>query len=117
MIRSDRPGNTINNYDFQLSPTTIVVSFTAHQEQLAISEFLKEKSIEIIKIERKPNFPSFKIEVRPEDYQKVLRTRLDESLWLNFPAAKSVEVKFEKDRQGREKKTEPPLFRITVENS
>ena len=113
-IRSDKPGNTINNYDFQLSPTRIVVWFTANQEKSAISEFLKEKSFEIIDMERKPDFPHFEIEVRPEDYQKVL----DENLWSNFPTAKSVEVKFGKDRSagsGTRNINEPPLFRIKVE--
>ena len=80
-----------------------------------ISKFLKNqlKSIEIIDIERKPDFPLFKIEVRPEDYLKVL----DESLWLNFPAAKTVEVKFEKDRLRAKNIDEVPLFRIKVEIS
>ena len=113
---SSRPGNTNSNYDFQLSPTTIVVWFTAQQDQLAISQFLNRKSIEIINIERKPDFPYFKIEVRPEDYQTVL----NESLWRNFPAAKSVEVNFGKDRSagsGPKNLNEPSLFRIKVEIS
>ena len=111
---SSRPGNTNSNYDFQLSPTRIVVWFTANQEKSAISEFLKEKSFEIIDMERKPDLPHFEIEVRPEDYQRVL----DENLWSNFPTAKSVEVKFGKDRSagsGPRNINEPPLFRIKVE--
>ena len=112
-IRGFNPGQTTKK-DFQLCPKLVVVWFTNNQDQENISEFLKDNFINIVNIEVKQNnlrFPSFYIEVKPEDYKKIL----DRSMWLNMKNAKSVEITFERDRTGRQTKDKHPLFRIKVD--